>query len=89
VLKHVEIQKKSIEKIEITRIPLTGCDDFYPVSFVALLNLIGKNVISANLNLKVPLSDCEFITAYSIPLTTVLFAVIFTIIWSDHIIQLF
>ena len=78
VLKPVEIQKKSIEKIEITKNPAYKPRwILYPVSFVALLILIGKNVISARLNFasSAPLI-VKFITAYSIPLTTVFFAVI-------------
>lgn len=79
LLKPIEIQKKSIEKMEITKNPAYKLRwILYPVSFVALLILIGKNVISANLNFasSAPMI-VKFITAYSIPLTFVLFAVIF------------
>ncbi len=79
VLRPVEIQKKSIEKMEITKNSAYKLRwILYPVSFVALLILIRKNVISAYLNFasSAPLI-VKFITAYSIPLTTVLFAVIF------------
>jgi hypothetical protein len=79
VLRPVKIQKKSIEKIEVTKNSAYKLRwIFYPVSFVALLFLIRKNVISVNLNFEssAPLI-VKFITAYSIPLTTVLFAVVF------------
>lgn len=79
LLKPVEIQKKSIEKMEVTKNSAYKLRwIFYPISFVALLILIRKNIISANLNFasSAPLI-VKFITAYSIPLTTVLFAVIF------------
>lgn len=79
VLRPVKIQKKNIEKMEITKNSSYKLRwILYPVSIVALLILIGKNVISANLNFAS--SDpliVKFITAYSIPMTTVFFAVIF------------
>jgi len=52
--------------------------DSLSVSFTALLILIGKNVISANHNFasSAPLI-VKFIVAYSIPMTTLFFAVIF------------
>lgn len=79
VLKPVKIQKKNIEKIEITKNSAYGLRwILYPVSFVGLLFLIQKNVISVNHNFtsSAPLI-VKFITAYSIPMTTLFFAVIF------------
>lgn len=79
VLRAVEIQKKSIEKMEITKNSAYKLRwILYPISFVALLISIRRNVISANLNFasSAPLI-VKFITAYSIPLPTVFFAAIF------------
>jgi hypothetical protein len=79
LLKSIIIPKESIITINIAKNSAYKIRwILYPVGLAGLLFLIRKNVISAYLNAasSAPLI-VKFITIYSIPLTTVLFAVIF------------
>jgi hypothetical protein len=79
LLKSIIIPKETIVTIKVAKNPAYKLRwILIPVALVGLLFLIRKNAISAYLNAasSAPLM-VKFITAYSIPLTTVFFAVIF------------